>query len=333
MANKLKFINAPVAALVAGLALLGGAAQAQDYPSKPVRLIVPFPPGGGTDLMGRVMATRMSGPLGQQVVVENRAGAAATIGAVAASKAAPDGYTLLMGAITVHASFLALQAQNPGQTPAFDLDRGFAPVAMVASIPSVIAVNPNVKAANLAELVALAKSRPGAITMASSGNGALTHLAGEMFQRIAGVKLLHVPYKGVGPAMADLVGGQVDMIITDVAATGPNIQAGKLRGLAVLAPQRMATIPAVPTSAESGMKGFEVSATLGILAPAGTPAPVITKLNEVLRGVMGSADLKEQLLGQGVFATFSSPEEASRQIRAELALWTRVVKEANIKPD
>ncbi len=322
-----------VAAFIAGTTLLCGAAQAQDYPSKPVRLIVPFPPGGGTDLMGRVMATRMSGPLGQQVVVENRAGAAATIGAVAASKAAPDGYTLLMGAITVHASFLALQAQNAGQAPAFDLDRGFAPVAMVASIPSVIAVNPNVKANNLAELVALAKSKPGAITMASSGNGALTHLAGEMFQRIAGVKLLHVPYKGVGPAMADLVGGQVDMIITDVAATGPNIQAGKLRGLAVLAPQRMATIPAVPTSAESGMKGFEVSATLGILAPAGTPAPVIAKLNEVLRGVMGSADLKEQLLGQGVFATFSSPEEASRQIRAELALWARVVKEANIKPD
>ena len=322
-----------VAAFIAGTTLLCGAAQAQDYPSKPVRLIVPFPPGGGTDLMGRVMATRMSGPLGQQVVVENRAGAAATIGAVAASKAAPDGYTLLMGAITVHASFLALQAQNAGQAPAFDLDRGFAPVAMVASIPSVIAVNPNVKANNLAELVALAKSKPGAITMASSGNGALTHLAGEMFQRIAGVKLMHVPYKGVGPAMADLVGGQVDMIITDVAATGPNIQAGKLRGLAVLAPQRMATIPAVPTSAESGMKGFEVSATLGILAPAGTPAPVIAKLNEVLRGVMGSADLKEQLLGQGVFATFSSPEEASRQIRAELALWARVVKEANIKPD
>ena len=322
-----------VAAFIAGTTLLCGAAQAQDYPSKPVRLIVPFPPGGGTDLMGRVMATRMSGPLGQQVVVENRAGAAATIGAVAASKAAPDGYTLLMGAITVHASFLALQAQNAGQAPAFDLDRGFAPVAMVASIPSVIAVNPNVKANNLAELVALAKSKPGAITMASSGNGALTHLAGEMFQRIAGVKLMHVPYKGVGPAMADLVGGQVDMIITDVAATGPNIQAGKLRGLAVLAPQRMATIPAVPTSAESGMKGFEVSATLGILAPAGTPAPVIAKLNEVLRGVMGSADLKEQLLGQGVFATFSSPEEASRQIRAELALWARVVTEANIKPD
>ena len=325
-----------ITAFVAGTALLCGAAQAQDYPGKPVRLIVPFPPGGGTDLIGRVMATRMSGPLGQQVVVENRAGAAATIGAVAASKAPPDGYTLLMGAITVHASFLALQAnanQAAGQTPPFDLDRGFAPVAMVASIPSVIAVNPNVKAANLAELVALAKSKPGAITMASSGNGALTHLAGEMFQRIAGVKLLHVPYKGVGPAMADLVGGQVDMIITDVAATGPNIQAGKLRGLAVLAPQRMATIPAVPTSAESGMKGFEVSATLGILAPAGTPAPIIGKLNEVLRGVMGSADLKEQLLGQGVFATFSSPEEASRQIRAELALWTRVVKEANIKPD
>jgi tripartite-type tricarboxylate transporter receptor subunit TctC len=308
-------------------------ATAQDYPNKAIKLVVPFPPGGGTDLIGRVMATRLSVALGQPVVVENRAGAAATIGAVAVAKAPADGYTLLMGAITVHATYLALQSQVQGQTPSFDIDKSFSPVAIVATIPSVIAVNAAVKANTLAELIALAKAKPGALTLASSGNGALTHLAGEVFQRMAGVKVLHVPYKGTAPAMIDLIGGQVDIIITDVAVTAPHINAGKLRGLAVLANQRMSIIGAVPTAAEAGLPGFDISATLGILAPAGTPAPVIAKLNDALKGIMGTTEMRDYLMAQGVFAAYTTPEEASQTIRRELAFWTKVVKDANIKPD
>jgi tripartite-type tricarboxylate transporter receptor subunit TctC len=325
--------------LASGLALLCMAAAyattatAQDYPNKAIKLVVPFPPGGGTDLIGRVMATRLSVALGQPVVVENRAGAAATIGAVAVAKAPADGYTLLMGAITVHATYLALQSQVQGQTPSFDIDKSFSPVAIVATIPSVIAVNAAVKANTLAELIALAKAKPGALTLASSGNGALTHLAGEVFQRMAGVKVLHVPYKGTAPAMIDLIGGQVDIIITDVAVTAPHINAGKLRGLAVLANQRMSIIGAVPTAAEAGLPGFDISATLGILAPAGTPAPVIAKLNDALKGIMGTTEMRDYLMAQGVFAAYTTPEEASQTIRRELAFWTKVVKDANIKPD
>lgn len=305
----------------------------EHYPAKVVRLVVPFPPGGGTDILGRIMASRMSVALGQQVLVENRAGVAATLGAVAVAKATPDGYTLLMAAVTVHATYLALLAQNATQAAPFDLDKSFAPIAMVASIPSVIAVNPSVKANTLSELVALARSRPGALTLASSGNGALTHLAGEVFQRMAGVKLLHVPYKGAGPAMGDLIGGQVDMIITDVAVTSAHIRSGKLRGLALLAPQRMATLADVPTAAEAGMKGFEISANLGILAPAGTPAAVIARLSEVLRGMMAAPDVREQMLAQGVFALYATPEETAQAIRSEQARWNRLVRESGIKAD
>ena len=324
---------AAIAYCVAGALGLAAPVLAQDYPNKVIKLVVPFPPGGGTDLIGRLMATRLSAALGQQVVVENRAGAAATIGAVAVAKAPPDGYTLLMGAITVHATYLALQSQVPGQSPAFDIDNSFSPVAIVATIPSVIAVNASVKANFLAELIGLAKAKPGALTLASSGNGALTHLAGEVFQRMAGVRVLHVPYKGTAPAMVDLIGGQVDMIITDVAVTAPHINGGKLRGLAVLANKRMSTIGAVPTAAEAGLPGFDISATLGILAPAGTPAPIIAKLNEALKGIMGTVEIRDHLLGQGVFATYTTPEEAGQTIRRELAFWTKVVKDANIKPD
>jgi tripartite-type tricarboxylate transporter receptor subunit TctC len=308
-------------------------AEAQDYPTKPVRLVVPFPPGGGTDLVGRAIAQQLTGPLGQPVVVENRAGGAASIGANAVATAPADGYTLLMGAITVHATWLALRAQNPTAAPTFDLDRSFSPVALVASIPSVIAVNPKVSAQSLTELISLAKNKPGALSLASSGNGALTHLAGEMFQKMTGVSLLHVPYKGVGPALVDLVGGQVDLIITDVAATGPHIQSGKLRALALLADRRIATLPTIPTAAEAGLPGFDVTATLGILAPAGTPEPIVTKLNAMLRAIPDNAELREALLKQGVVAMHASPEQTTVQIRKELALWSRVVRDANIKPD
>ncbi len=318
---------------IAGTVGLAAPVMAQDYPNKVIKLVVPFPPGGGTDLIGRLMATRLSAALGQQVVVENRAGAAATIGAVAVAKAPPDGYTLLMGAITVHATYLALQSQVPGQMPAFDIDKSFSPVAIVATIPSVIAVSASVKANSLAELIALAKARPGALTLASSGNGSLTHLAGEVFQRMTGVKVLHIPYKGTAPAMVDLMGGQVDMIITDVAVTAPHINGGKLRGLAVLANKRMSIIDAVPTAAEAGLPGFDISATLGILAPAGTPVPIIAKLNEALRGIMGTTEIRDYLLGLGVFAAYTTPEEAGQTIRRELAFWTKVVKDTNIKPD
>ena len=238
-------------ALLACLALPLGApysALAQAWPDKPVRLIVPYPPGGATDVIDRVMAQRLSSALGQQVVVDNRGGAAGSLGAGAVAKAAPDGYTLLMGAMTSHSISAAL---NPTGVP-YDIEKSFAPVAIVGTVPLVFVVHPSVKANTLAELIALAKANPGALSIASSGNGSPQHLAAEMFKRAAGVDLLHVPYKGSGPAMTDLIGGQVQMMIETAPAAQPHIRSGKLRALATTTAQPVGTLPGVPTAAQAG---------------------------------------------------------------------------------
>lgn len=316
---------------IAAVAVFGvaGPVMAQDYPNKIIKLIVPYPPGGATDVIGRVMAQKLSVALGQQVIVDNRAGAAGSIGAAAVASAAPDGYTLLMGAMTSH----SISAVLYKKTVNFDMEKSFAPVAIVGSVPLVFVVNPSIKANTLDEFIALAKSKPGKLSFASAGNGSPQHLAGEMFQRVAGVQMLHVPYKGSGPAMTDLMGGQVDSMIETAPAAQAHVKGGKLRAIAAASGQRVATLPDVPTATEAGLKGFEVSSMFGIAAPAGTPAPIISKLNVALKSILSMQDVKDSLLAQGVIATYTTPEEATAALHNESAKWAKVIREGNIKPE
>jgi tripartite-type tricarboxylate transporter receptor subunit TctC len=317
--------------LCAVLALIAPAlpALAQDYPDKSIRMVVPYPPGGATDVIGRVLAQKLSAVLGQQVIIDNRAGASGSIGAAVVARAAPDGYTILMGALTSHAISQVLYGPAVG----FDIDKSFAPVSIVGTVPLVVVVNPAVKANTLGELIALAKASPGAITIASAGNGSPQHLAAEMFQRLAGVKMLHVPYKGSGPAMTDLVGGQVQSMIETAPSCQALIKAGRLRPLATTTREPVALLPGVPTAAQAGLKGFEVSSMFGVVAPAGTPAPVIARLGAALKGILAQPEVQAQLLAQGAVATFTTPAETARAIRAESAKWAKVVKDADIKGD
>ena len=317
-----------VVGVAASLALASGAAFAE-YPDKPIRLIVPYPPGGATDVIGRVMAQKLSTALGQTVIVDNRAGATGNLGAAVVAKEKPDGYTLLMGALTSHSISSVLSAA----TAQFDMEKSFSPVAIVGRVPLVFVVNPGVKANTLAELIALAKAKPGSIAYASSGNGSPQHLAGEMFQRRVGVTLLHVPYKGSGPAMTDLIGGQVQMMVETAPAAHGHIKAGKLRALATATVTPIPSLPGVPTAPEAGLKGFDVSSMFGILAPAGTPAPIIAKLNATLKGILDQQDVKDSMLAQGANATWTTPEQAALAIRAEVSMWTQVIKDGNIKGD
>ncbi|MGZ8119596.1 Bug family tripartite tricarboxylate transporter substrate binding protein [Bordetella bronchiseptica] len=315
-------------ALCAGFALQPVAAQSA-YPDRPIRMIVPYPPGGATDVIGRVLAKEMSGALGQSVVVENRAGAAGNIGADVVAKATPDGYTILMGAMTSHAINAVLYQGRVS----YDIEKSFASVAIVGTVPLVFVVNPAVPADSLQSLIALAKSKPGYLTMASAGNGSPQHLAGEMFKRVAGVDLLHVPYKGSGPAMTDLMGGQVLSMIETVPAAQGNVKGGKLRALAVASAQRVESLPDVPTTAEAGLPNFQVSSMFGIAAPAGTPAPVVERLNAVLKEALAKPEVQTALLNQGAISTWTTPADAAARISAERQQWATVIAEAGVKAE
>ena len=306
-----------------------GLSLAQSYPQKTVRMIVPFPPGGAADLIGRVVAQKLSEPLTQQVIVDNRGGASGNIGAELAAKAAGDGYTILLGALTSHAINYTLERDSLR----YDLKTNFAPITIVASVPAVFVVNPSVPAQSLKELIAYAKARPGHLSYGSSGAGAPQRLAAEMFKLRAEVDMLHVPYQGTGPVIIGLIGGQVLTAFESVPATLPHIKAGKLRALAVTTAQRVPMLPDVPTAAEAGLSNFEVNSTFGILAPASTPKPIIARLNVELVKVMQLPDVKEKLLQQGAFSTSTTPEQAVQRIHAEVDMWAKVIKAANIKRD
>lgn len=316
-------------AAVAAVMMMSGQVMAQAYPTKFITMVVPYPPGGATDVIGRVLAQKLSTELGKQVVVENRAGAAGNIGAAMVANAAPDGYTLLMGAMTSHSISAVL---NP-KIARFDIEKSFVPISIVGHVPLVFTVNPKIKANNLNELIALAKANPGSLTFASAGNGSPQHLAGEVFQRVAGVKMLHVPYKGSGPAMTDLIGGRVDSMIETAPASQSYIKAGKLRALAVASANHVPTLPNVPTATEGGLKGFEVTSMFGIAAPAKTPAPVVARLNAALKKILDDPAVKSALLAQGAIATWTTPEDAATALRAESAKWKKVIVEGNIKPE
>jgi tripartite-type tricarboxylate transporter receptor subunit TctC len=311
----------------AAFVLAPSAPLAQTYPAKPVTMIVPYPPGGATDIIGRVLAQKLSERMGQQFVVDNRAGAGGNIGAQAVAGARPDGYTLLMGAMTSHSINATLQKD----TARFNLEKDFAPITIVGTVPLVLVVNPSVPAKTLQEFIALAKAKPGDMTYASAGNGSPQHLTGEQFKLLTGTDMVHIPYKGSGPAMIDLMGGQVKSMIETVPAAVTYIKSGKIRAIMVTTRQRVESLPDVPTAAQAGMPGFEAVSMFGVAAPAGTPRPVIDRLNAELATILAMPDVKAKLLEQGVYATHTTPDQAATRIRNEVAMWAKVIKDANVK--
>jgi tripartite-type tricarboxylate transporter receptor subunit TctC len=314
---------------VLALVLASGTAAAQ-YPNKPIKLVVPYSPGGATDVIGRVLAQHLSPALGQQVVVENKAGAGGNLGAESVATAPPDGYTLLMGAMTSHSIMATLEKD----TIRYSLEKDLVPVAIVGSVPLVWVVTPSLPVKDLKELVAYAKANPNKLTYASSGAGAPQRMCAELFRRMGGnLDMVHVPYKGSGPAMTDLVSGQVVTMCETVPASLQFIKAGRLRALAVTTPKRISMLPDVPTTAELGMPGYEVASLFGVAAPAKTPKPIVDRLNAELTKILAKPEVQEQLLAQGAYAVTTTPEQAQARIRSEIDMWAKVIKDANIKAD
>ena len=306
--------------------LVATAAIAQPYPSRPVKLIVPFPPGGNTDIVGRLVAQKLSDAFGQQVYVENRGGAGGTIGAEAAAKSPADGYTLFFSTTGTFAS-------APSMQPALRYDpiKDFAPITTLANAPVVIIVSATALPKTLRELIDLAKAQPGALKFGSAGTGHFVHVAGEMFKDAARVDLLHVPYKGIGPALIDLLAGRIDVMFDAFAAYEPHLQSGKLRALAVANPSRLARLPDVPTTAEAGLPGYALASWFGLAAPAGTPAQAIERVNDQALKAIAAPDLREQMGKLGLEPGGSTPQQYATMIGEELARWRAVVKAAGIK--
>lgn len=315
-------------AVLFAVALLGAAhampATAQTYPSKPIRFIVGFPPGGATEFIARLVGQKLTQSMGQQVIVDNRPGAAGNLGIELAARAAPDGYTLLLVApnITISPSLY--------KKLGYDTVKDFAPIARVAAVPMVIVTPGNLPTPTLKDFIALAKAKPGALNYASSGVGTSLHLAAELFKLQAGVNLVHVAYKGSSLAMNDVISGQVHTLFIGIPAPAPHIKTGRLRGLAVIAPQRSATLPDVPTAVEAGMPNLEVTTWYGIFAPAGTPRAIVTKLNSEINRAMQATDVKEKLAAQSTDAIVGTPEEFGLYVKKEMAKWADVVRKAGI---
>jgi len=310
------------------LAAAAAGAWAQGYPARPIRIVVPFPAGGATDILAREAAQKLTEVWGQPVIVDNRPGAGGNIGSELVARAAPDGYTLEMGTVGTHAINASLYAKMP-----YDHVRDFAPVILVASVPNVLVVNPALPVNSVQELIAYAKANPGKLNFASSGSGTSIHLSGELFKVMAGVQMTHIPYKGSAPALQDLIGGQVQLMFDNLPPSLPQIKGGKLRALAVTSAVRAPALPDVPTVAEAGLPGFEASSWFGILAPAGTPPEIIAKLNAEIAKWLASPEAKEKMLALGANAAGGSPEDFARHIAAETAKWQKVVKASGAKVD
>lgn len=318
--------------LAAGLALTcvqaAPAASPAPYPLRPVRLIVPFPPGGGTDIMGRLVATQLTEKLGVQTVVDNRGGAGGILGTDLAAKANPDGHTLLIGSVSTMSINPSLYTKLP-----FDTVRDLAPVSLIASTPSAVVVTANLAAQSVKELIALAKAKPGQINFSSAGSGTSHHLGGELFKLAAGINIVHIPYKGTAPAVTDLVSGQVSMMIANMPSVLPMVKAGRLRALAVTSLNRSSLMPELPTVAESGLPGFEVIVWYGVLAPAMTPGPIVNVLNAHLKQMAGMPEVRERLASQGAEAISSTPEEFARKIRDDIKKWAKVVQASGARAE
>lgn len=314
--------------MLAVLLILTFPAVAQNYPDKPIRLIVPFPPGGGTDIFARLIGNKLSETLRWVVVVENRPGAGGNIGVDAVAKSPPDGYTIVMG----QTSNLAI---NPTLYPALPYDplKDLVPVIGIASAPLVIVVAATSPYRSLKDIVAAAKAKPGEMMFASPGNGTVAHLAGERLQGVAGVQFQHVPYKGSAQALTDLIGGNVDLFVSSVTSALAQIKGGKLRAIAVTSAHRLAELPNVPTVAESGYKGFEASTWFGLLVPKGTPAPIVMQLNREVNRVLQRPEVRQTIASEGGEPLGGTPEQFSALLRSEYAIWGRAVKESGAKVD
>ena len=309
-----------IVAGAAALCVAAGSAVAQGYPTKTVKIVVPYPPGGPTDIVARVVAQKLSEQTGQQFIVDNRGGAGGNIGAEAVAKSPADGYTLLV-ATTAHAINRTLFKDL-----AYDLRKDFAPISQLTAGPLVIVAHPSLPAKNVQELVALAKAKPGELTFASSGNGQSTHLAAELFDTMAGVKMRHIPYKGSAPALTDVMGGQVSLFFDTMLSSMPHVKSGKLKALAVTSAARSPAAPDLPTVAESGLPGYEAIAWNGLLAPAGTPKAVIAKLSTELKKALELAEIRERFAAQGFAAAWSSPDAYAAFLDSEVDKWAKVVK-------
>jgi tripartite-type tricarboxylate transporter receptor subunit TctC len=310
------------------VAVAASPAFAADYPIKPIRIVVPFSAGGTSDFLARAIAAKLDGALGQTVIIDNKPGAGGNIGSDAVAKADPDGYTLLLGTVGTHAINSSLYKKMP-----YDAMKDFAPVTLVAEVPNMLVVHPSVPAKSVQELLALAKAKPGSLTFASSGNGSSIHLSGELFKSLAGVDMLHIPYKGSSPAVSDLLGGQVNMMFDNMPSSLPHVKAGKLRALAVTSAKRSPAMPDLPTLAETGITGYDAAAWFGVLAPAGTPPDVIKKLNTEIVKVLNMPEVAARLSVQGAVPTTNTPEQFAAYIKSETAKWAKVVKASGAQID
>ena len=310
-------------AAAAALLIMPCNAIGQSYPQRPLRMIVPFAPGGGTDILARIAAGKLTESTGQQVIVDNRPGAGGNVGTELAARATPDGYTLLMVSASYAVNAVVYKL-------ALDPVKDLSPVIQVASVPFVLLAHPSVPVSNIKELLALAKAQPGKLTYASSGTGSSPHLAGELLSMMTGTRMVHVPYKGGGPALRDLMGGQVQLLYVTVVAALPYIEAGKLKALGVASLHRSSALPAVATIAESGVPGYDVTNWFGLLVPAGTPASIVTLLNTEVRRQMNTPDAKARLASQGADPASGSPQDFGRLIREDIAKYQKIVQAAGI---
>jgi tripartite-type tricarboxylate transporter receptor subunit TctC len=316
------------AAAVAATTLVAAPpALAQAWPEKPVRFIVPYPPGGGTDVIARIVQERFGALLGRPIVIENRGGAAGSLGTDAAAKAAPDGYTVLF-TLSSHTINPAIYPKLP-----FDTVKDFEPVGTVASLPQILVANPQLPVSSVAELIALAKAKPGTLSFASVGNGSPGHLAGELFKLRAGLKITHVPYRGGGPAVTDVIGGQVPLLWVSIPAAAQFVKTGKLKALAVSTVKRSVAFPDVPTMQEAGVADFEVDSWYAMFVPAKTPPAVIEKLNRALNQIVREPEIHDRLLAQGSEGVGGTPQALAKIVDTELAKWAKLAKEANIHGD
>ena len=304
------------------------AAHAQTYPSRTITFVVPFPPGGSTSLVARVIADKMSQLLGQSIVVDNRGGAGGTVGTKAVAKSEPDGYTLMVG----YTGTLAI-APSLYRNAGYDPRRDFVPIGMIGSAPSSLVVHPSFPAKTVAELVAYAKAHPGQVNFGSAGIGTVGHITGEYFAHATGISIVHIPYKGSGPAVSDLLGGHIPMSFSPIATTAGNVKAGLLRGLAVTSVRRNGLLPDVPTMIEAGVTGFDAVLAYGLVAPAGTPRSVIDRLNEALQAALGSDEVKKQLELDGTEITPSTPEQYADFIDKDERKWSELVKASGVEPE
>jgi len=308
---------------------LATAAAAQSYPTKPIRMVVGFPPGGGTDVVARIIAPRLSESLGQPIVIDNRPGATGTVAAGMVAKAPADGYTIMMGHVSVNAIAPSLFAKLP-----YDVEKDFAPITLTASVPHFIVVHPSLPVTSVKELIAYARTRDGKLSFPSAGNGSTPHLAGEMFKTMAGVNLLHVPYKGTGQSMQDLLGGQHQVAFDTLPACTPHVRTNRLRPLAVTSAKRLAEFPDVPTVEQAGVAGYQMTTWYGVFAPAGTPRPIVERLHGEISKTMQTPDTRARLLEAGADDTVTrSPAEFTAIVRADIVRYAKIVKQAGVRID